>query len=105
MKDEIGVHKYLPGESMHDTWLRFSQKLKKCPINGLTERHLKQVFYRSLNFVTKPVIDAVYGGSFMRNPFPDIMIVIDEVFKNTRACHIRDAEVRDLGFTFELSTE
>uniref|UniRef100_M1DC26 Integrase core domain containing protein n=1 Tax=Solanum tuberosum TaxID=4113 RepID=M1DC26_SOLTU len=33
------------------------------------------------------------------------MIVMNEVFKNNRAWHTRDAEVGDLGFTFELSAE
>ncbi|KAH0665402.1 hypothetical protein KY285_026608 [Solanum tuberosum] len=28
MKDEISAHKQLPGEAMHETWWRFSQKLK-----------------------------------------------------------------------------
>ncbi|XP_049375590.1 uncharacterized protein LOC125840657 [Solanum verrucosum] len=103
MKDEIGTHKQLPGEEMHDTWWRFSQKLKKCPNHGLTEKHLKQAFYRSLNFVTKPIIDAVCGESFMRKLFLEIMILM--VSKNNRAWHTRAAEVGDLGFTFELSTE
>ncbi|KAH0665407.1 hypothetical protein KY285_026613 [Solanum tuberosum] len=26
MKDEIGAHKKLPGEKMHDTWWRFYEK-------------------------------------------------------------------------------
>lgn len=59
MKDEIGTHKYLPGDAMHDTWWRFSQKLKKCLNHDLTKRHLKKTFYRSLNYVTKNVVDAV----------------------------------------------
>lgn len=36
-------------------------------------------------------------------PFPEIMVVMDEVSKNNRAWHTRGAEVGDLGFTFELS--
>ncbi|KAH0672784.1 hypothetical protein KY284_023871 [Solanum tuberosum] len=77
MKDEIGSHKQLLGEAMHDTWWRFIQKLKKCPSHDLTDEHFKHVFYRSLNFVTKPIMDAVSGGSFIRKPFPEIMVVMD----------------------------
>jgi len=91
MKDEISAHKQLPGEAMHDIWWRFSQKLKKCPNHGLTERHLKQAFYRSLNYVTKPFVDAVCGGSFMRKPFSESMQLIDEVSKNNMAWYTRDA--------------
>ncbi|KAH0644917.1 hypothetical protein KY284_032801 [Solanum tuberosum] len=80
MKNEISAHKKLPGEAMHDTWWRFSQKLKKCP-------------------------DCVYGGLFMRKPFGEIMQLMDEVAKNNRAWHTREAEVEDLGATFGLSVE
>ncbi|KAH0722655.1 hypothetical protein KY289_005699 [Solanum tuberosum] len=65
MKDEISAHKQLPGEAMHDTWWRFNRKLKRCPNHSLTERHLDHAFYRSLNYVTKPIADAVCRGSFM----------------------------------------
>ncbi|KAK4713594.1 hypothetical protein R3W88_019501 [Solanum pinnatisectum] len=105
MKDEISTHKQLPGEAMHDTWWRFSKKLKKCPNHDLTERPIKKAFYRSLNCVTKPVVDAVYGGSFMRKPFSESVQLLDEVSKNNRAWYTRDAEVRDLGYTYELSVE
>ncbi|XP_049354638.1 uncharacterized protein LOC125819190 [Solanum verrucosum] len=105
MKDEISTHKQLPGEAMHDTWWRFSQKLKKCPNHDLTERHLEQAFYRSLNYVTKHVVDAVCGGLFMRKPFSESMQLLDEVSKNNRAWYTRDAEVGELGYTFELSAE
>ncbi|KAK4713654.1 hypothetical protein R3W88_019561 [Solanum pinnatisectum] len=90
---------------MHDTWWRFSQKLKKCPNHGLIERYLKYAFYSSLNYVTKLVTDAVCGGSFMRKPFSENMQLIDDVSKNNRAWYTRDEEVRDLGYTFDLSAE
>uniref|UniRef100_M1DJR3 Integrase core domain containing protein n=1 Tax=Solanum tuberosum TaxID=4113 RepID=M1DJR3_SOLTU len=77
---------------MHDTWWRFSQKLKKCPNHDLTERHLKQAFYRSLNYVTKPVVDAVCGGSFMRKSYSKSMQLLDEVSKNNKAWYTKDAE-------------
>uniref|UniRef100_M1DJY3 Integrase core domain containing protein n=1 Tax=Solanum tuberosum TaxID=4113 RepID=M1DJY3_SOLTU len=105
MKDDISAHKHLPGEAMHDTWWRFNQKLKKCPNHGLIERHLKQDFFRSLNYVTKHVANVVCGGSFMTKPFTESMQLMDEVSKNNRAWYTRDAEVGYLGFTFELSAE
>ncbi|KAH0672605.1 hypothetical protein KY290_024840 [Solanum tuberosum] len=59
MKDEIGSQKQIPGEAMHDTWWRFIQELKKYSNHGLSDRYLKQAFYTSLNYVTKPVVDVV----------------------------------------------
>ncbi|KAH0767678.1 hypothetical protein KY285_003549 [Solanum tuberosum] len=105
MKDEIGAHMQLSGEAMHHTWWRFCQRLKKCLNHGLNERHLKRIFYRSLNFVTKPIVDAFCGGSVTRKPFLEIVIVIYDVSNNNRAWHTKDAEVRDLGITFELLAE
>jgi len=105
MNDDISAHKLLPRDAMHDTWWRFSKKLKKCPNHGLTERHLKQAFYRSLNYVTKPVADAVCGGSFMTNPFSESTQLMDEMSKNNRAWYTRDAEVGDPWYTYELSAE
>ncbi|KAK4708460.1 hypothetical protein R3W88_029385 [Solanum pinnatisectum] len=102
MKDEISTHKQLPGEAMHDTWWRFNQKLKKCPNHDLTIWHLKQAFYRSLNYVTKHVFDAVCGGSFIRKLFAESMQLLDEVSKNNRAWYTKDVEVGELGYTFEL---
>jgi len=52
-----------------------------------------------------PIVDAACGGSFMRKPFLEIMLIMDEVSKNNRALHTRDAEVEDLRLTFELSAE
>uniref|UniRef100_M1DRY8 Integrase core domain containing protein n=1 Tax=Solanum tuberosum TaxID=4113 RepID=M1DRY8_SOLTU len=92
MKNEIGAHRQLSGEALHHTWWRFCQRLKKCLNHGLNERHLKRIFYRSLNFVTKPIVDAFCGGSVMRKPFLEIMIVIYDVSNNNRAWHTKDAE-------------
>ncbi|KAH0706148.1 hypothetical protein KY289_011224 [Solanum tuberosum] len=81
MKDEISTDKQLPGEAMHDTW------------------------WRSLNFITKVVVDVVSGGLFMRKPFAKSMQLLDEVSKNNRAWYTRDAEAGELGYTIEVSAE
>ncbi|KAK4721465.1 hypothetical protein R3W88_011698 [Solanum pinnatisectum] len=86
MKDEISTHKQLLGEAIHDTWWRFSQKLKKYPNHDLTERHLKQAFYRSLNYVTKPVVDTICGGSFMGKSFAESIGVYVPPGNRDRAC-------------------
>ncbi|WMV13918.1 hypothetical protein MTR67_007303 [Solanum verrucosum] len=65
--------------------IKMIQKLKQCSNHNLTDRHLKQVFYRPPNFVTKPVVNAICGGSFMRKPFPKAIAIMDDVSKNNRA--------------------
>ena len=79
-----------------------TKKWTKCPNY---DRHLKQALYKSLNYVTKPIVDAVCGGSFMWKPFAESMHMLDEVSKKTRAWYTRDAKVGELGYTYEMSTE
>lgn len=105
IKDEISTHEQLPREGMHDTCWSFNKKLKKCPNHDLSERRLKQAFYRSLYYVTKPVVDVVRGGSFTSKVFPDNMQLLDEVSKNNRTWSTRDAEAGELGYAYEMSTE
>lgn len=79
--------------------------MKKFPKHDRIERHPKQALYKSVNYVTKPVVDAVCEGSFMRNPFAVSMQLLDEVYKNNRAWYTRDAKVGELGYTYEMSTK
>jgi len=53
--------------------MELQPKSEKVPKPCLTERHLKQAFCRSLNYVSKHVADAVCGGPFMTNPFSESM--------------------------------
>lgn len=89
MKDEINTHKKFPGKAMHDTLWRFIQKFEEMPNHDLTETHLKQAFYRSLYYVTKPVVYALCVA-FMRKPFAENMQLLDKVSKNNRAWYFRD---------------
>lgn len=41
----------------------------------------------------------------MRKPFSESMQLMDEVSKNNKAWYTRDAELGDLGYTFELSAD
>ncbi|KAK4726889.1 hypothetical protein R3W88_031806 [Solanum pinnatisectum] len=46
----------------------------------------------SLNYITKPVVDSVCRGSFIRKSFAENMQLLDEVSKNNRAWYTRDTE-------------
>jgi len=102
MIDEKGSYKNMSGEALHDIWCILNQKLKKCPNHGLTFRHLKLVFLYIIEFCDQT---SGYGGSFMRKPFPEIVVFIDEVLKKNRAYHTKDAAIGDLRFIFGLLFE
>lgn len=55
--------------------------------------------------MTKPVIDAICGGSFISKTFLEDAARLDKVSKNNRVLHTREYEVEGLGFTFEMSPE
>ena len=83
MKVGISSHKHLPREAMHETRWIFIKKMKKCPNHGFVERHIKSSFYRSLNYVIKHVVDALFGGLFMRKTFSNRMQLLDEITRTT----------------------
>lgn len=82
-KYNISMHKQLPGEKMLDTYLRFRKILKKFPNHNLTKSHMTQDFYRSLNYITKTIVDVVCGGLFMRKTFSNRMQLLDEITRTT----------------------
>lgn len=46
--------------------------------------HQKEVFYRSSNFVTKAIVDAACGGSFIDRAFQEARTILDQVSKINR---------------------
>ena len=59
----------------------------------MTNIHLKEILYRALNSVTKPVVDNVAGRSFMDLTFLEASEMLDYMTKQSRAWHTRDSEV------------
>lgn len=100
---EINAHKQKLSEALRETWEMLRQKLKQCPNLNITDEYLKEIFYRSFNFFTKPAIDASYGGLYMARTFQEATIILDQVSKNNWAWYTRDSD--STGFIFEISVE
>ncbi|PHT27627.1 hypothetical protein CQW23_32770 [Capsicum baccatum] len=93
LRDEISNFRQLPTEALHETWERFKTKLMRCPNHHMTNVHLMEILYRSLNLITKPVVDNAAGGSFMDLTFGQASNMLDRITKQSKAWHTRDSEV------------
>lgn len=77
--------------------------MKHCPNHNLMNEHLKEIFYRYCNFVTKSVVDAAYGGPLIDKTFKKATTILDQVSKNNQVWYTKESN--SIGFIFEMSTE
>ncbi|PHT49908.1 hypothetical protein CQW23_09655 [Capsicum baccatum] len=105
LRDEITNFRQLPTEALHETWERFKTKLMRCPNHHMTNVHLMEILYRSLNSVTKPVVDNAAGGSFMDLTFVQANDMLDRMTKQSRAWHTRDSEVASSTISIGMTAE
>ncbi|PHT45387.1 hypothetical protein CQW23_14545 [Capsicum baccatum] len=105
LRDEINNFCQHPTEALHETWERFKKKLMRCPNHHMTNVHLMEILYRSLNSVTKPVVDKAAGGSFMDLTFVQASDMLDRMTKQSRAWHTMDSEVTSPTVSIGMTTE
>ena len=63
---EIIVFKHVKNESLYNGWEIFKRLLKRCPIHGIDLTTQMDIFYPSMNYPSKGVIDATCYGAFKR---------------------------------------
>ena len=63
-RGEIIVFKQGEDESLYTTWERFKILLKRCPMHGIDLTTQMDIFYHSMNYTSKGIIDAAYCGAF-----------------------------------------
>lgn len=81
LRDEISNFRQLLTEVLHETWERFKKKLMQYPNYKMIDVHLMETPYRSLNSITKSIVDNVVGGSFMDHTFPEAYEMLDRMTK------------------------
>ncbi|PHT40658.1 hypothetical protein CQW23_19512 [Capsicum baccatum] len=90
--DSITNWRQVPTEALHETWERFKTKLMRCPNHHMTIVHLMEILYRSLNSITKPVVDNAARGSFMDLTVVQARNMLDRMTNQSRDYHTRDSE-------------
>ena len=53
-------------ESIYNAWERYKRLLKRCPMHGIDLTTHMDIFYHSMNYTSKDIIDAVCCGAFKR---------------------------------------
>ena len=65
-RGEIIVFKQGEDESLYNAWERYKRLLKRCPMHGIDLTTQMDIFYHSMNYTSKGIIDAAYCGGFKR---------------------------------------
>ena len=63
---EIIVFKQGEDEGLYTAWERYKRLLKRCPMHGIDLKTQMDIFYHSMNYTSKGIIDAAYCGAFKR---------------------------------------
>ena len=68
-------------ESLYNAWERFKRPLKRCPMHGIDLTTQMDIFYHSMNYASKGIIDTTYFGSFKRRSVEEVMQLIEDLDK------------------------
>ena len=67
---------------MYDAWERFQEMLRICPQHGYELSAKVKIFYNSLKYSTRALIDAVCGGSITSKIAREANQLFEELEKN-----------------------
>ena len=85
-RGEIIVFKQGDDESLYTAWERFKRLLKICPMHGIDLTTWMDIFYHSMNYTSKGIIDVTCCGAFKRKSAEEAKQLIEDLAKcNYRA--------------------
>ena len=85
-REEIIVFKQGEDESLYNALERYKRLLKRCPMHGIDLTTQMDIFYHSINYTSKGIIDAVCCGAFKRKSAEEAKQLIEDLAKcNYRA--------------------
>ena len=59
-REEIIMFKQREDESLYNAWERYKRLLKRCPMHGIDLTTQMNIFYHSMNYTSKGIIDAAF---------------------------------------------
>ena len=80
-RDEIIVFKQGEDESLYNAWERNKRLLKTCPMHGIDLTTQMDIFYHSMNYASKGIIDAACYGAFKRKSAEEARQLIEDLSK------------------------
>ena len=68
-------------ESLYTAWERFKRLLKRCPMHGIDLTTQMDIFYHSMNYTSKGIIDLACYGAFKRKSAEEARQLIEDLAK------------------------
>ena len=68
-------------ESLYNTWESYKRLLKRCLMHGVDLTTQMDIFYHSMNYISKGVIDAACCGAFKRKSSEEAKQLIENLSK------------------------
>ena len=84
-RGEITTFKQGEDESLYTAWERYKRLLKRCPMHGIDLKTQMDIFYNSMNYTSKGIIDAACGGAFRRRRAEEARQLIEDLAR----CNMR----------------
>ena len=80
-RGEIIVFEQGEDESLYIAWERFKRLLKRCPMHGIDMTTQMDIFYHTMNYASKGIIDASCYGAFKRRSTEEARELIEDLAK------------------------
>ena len=80
-RGEIIVFKQGEDESPYNAWERYKRLLKRCLMYGMDLTTQMEIFYHSMNYTSKGIIDAACCGAFKRKSAEEAKQLIEDLAK------------------------
>ena len=80
-RGEIIVFKQGKNESFYNAWERYKRLLKRCPMHGIDLTTHMDIFYHSMNYTSKSIINAACFGAFKRKSVEEAKQLIEDLAK------------------------
>ena len=80
-RGKIILFKQGEDESLYTTWERFKRLLKRCPMHGIDLTTQMDIFYHSMNYTSKGIIDVACYGAFKRKSVEEARQLIEDLAK------------------------
>ena len=84
-RGEITTFKQGEDESLYTAWERYKRLLKRCPMHGIDLKTQMDIFYHSMNYTSKGIIDVACGGAFRRRRAEEARQLIEDLTR----CNMR----------------
>ncbi|CAA7394541.1 unnamed protein product [Spirodela intermedia] len=84
MRKHIWSFSQRPRETLHETWEKFKDLLRKCPHHAIPKWQLNRIFYDGLLEQHRNMVDSICGGAFMKKTPDEIYSLYENLSENSR---------------------